>query len=289
MTDKNKDNEVYILGAPKGNKPKSRRARVWILAGIGLLLLAAIVLYLAWPQKEEVPEYYFEPETTAVVPTPVVNSVGFTTDTLNTKGRVDVFKDLSQEVPLTVFEPVNARMSLAVGMPDKQDAGILYVAQAADIRADNKKIVGDFVLQGTQMAWGQAKKGFCAIIGDRVTVDVAEQTPLLQQAIDSAGYFFRQYPLVKDGVAVENNPENESIRRAIAIKEGRVVMVDCQGPVTINHFARTLAGMGVSQAVYLVGSASYGWYRDEKGDRVEFGIEPRRLPKNTTYIVWRTK
>ncbi len=286
MIDKNKDNEVYILGSPKGDKPKPSKVRIWIFATLGLLVLAGIILYAVWPENEEVPEYYFEPEK-ATTHKQDITTVEYTTDTLNLQGRIEVSDDMSQAIPLTVYMPVNAQMSLSIGLPDKNDPAIIYVAQAADIRADNKKIVGDFVSLGRQIAWGQTKKGFCAVIGNQITIDVGEQTHLVQQSIDAEGYFFRQYPLVKDGVAIENNPENESIRRAIAIKDGHVVMIDCQSAITINHFSQTLANIGVSQAVYMVGSASYGWYRNEKGERVEFGIESRRLPRNTSYIVWR--
>ncbi len=39
-------------------------------------------------------------------------------------------------------------------MMDKEDKSVVYVAQAADVRADNGEIVGAFVLKGEPRAWG---------------------------------------------------------------------------------------------------------------------------------------
>ncbi len=61
-------------------------------------------------------------------------------------------------------------MSLHIGRIDKTDTSIVYVAQAADVRADNGGIVGAFVLNGEPIAWGLSKKGFCASINGKVTV-----------------------------------------------------------------------------------------------------------------------
>ena len=45
--------------------------------------------------------------------------------------------------------------------------------QAADIRADNGKIVGAFVLKGDPLSWGLSKRGYCGIIDGKLTVGVA--------------------------------------------------------------------------------------------------------------------
>ena len=49
----------------------------------------------------------------------------------------------------------------------------------------NLQIVGDFVLAGKQLARGIAKKGYAAIMDDKITIGVGTSTPLLQQAIES--------------------------------------------------------------------------------------------------------
>ena len=199
------------------------------------------------------------------------------------------------DVPLKLYIPHNAEMSLHVGKIDKQDSTIIYAAQAADVRADNGKIVGAFVLKGEPMAKGLSKRGFCASIDGKVTVGVAENSPLFEEAMEKNGYFFRQYPLVDNGRLVENEPKGKSIRRAICERNGEIFMVESGTRESFHDFAQALVDVGIDNAVYLVGSAAYGWAVDREGVRHEFGDENvyeshgRRAPKNTSYVVWRIK
>jgi hypothetical protein len=185
-------------------------------------------------------------------------------------------------------------MSLHIGRMDKEDKSIIYAAQAADVRADNGGIVGAFVLNGEPKAWGLSKKGFCASINGKVTIGVADNTSLFEEATMHNGYFFRQYPLVKDGQVIDNEPKGKSIRRAICDRQGEIFMVETGSIESFHDFAQALADLGVDQAVYLVGSSAYGWAVDEAGTTHEFGEDNyytgrRRMPKNTSYIVWERK
>jgi hypothetical protein len=177
---------------------------------------------------------------------------------------------------------------------DKNDTTIVYAAQAADERADNGGIVGAFVLKGEPLAWGISKKGYCASINGVVTIGVAENSPLFEQATVHGGYFFRQYPLVSDGQIVENEPKGKSIRRSICDRDGEIFMVETGSKESFHDFSQALVDLGVDQAVYLVGSSAYGWAVDGEGVVHEFGEDNyykgrRRMPKNTSYIVWRRK
>jgi hypothetical protein len=69
-------------------------------------------------------------------------------------------------------------------------------------------------------------------------------------------------------------------------------MVETGTIESFHDFAQALADLGVEQAVYLVGSSAYGWAVDEAGNIHEFGEDNyyagrRRMPKNTSYIVWK--
>ena len=113
-------------------------------------------------------------------------------------------------------------------------------------------------------------------------------------AIKEFYYFFRQYPLVKDGQVIDNEPKGKSVRRAICDRLGEIFMVETGTAESFHDFAQALADMGVNQAVYLVGSSAYGWAVDENGTTHEFGDENyytgrRKLPENTSYIVWRKR
>ena len=75
------------------------------------------------------------------------------------------------------------------------------------IRTDNGKINGTFVLAGKPMAWGFSKKGNVGIIDDKITVGADDNSPLLEEVTEKGGYFFRQYPLVNNGMLLENEPK----------------------------------------------------------------------------------
>ena len=169
------------------------------------------------------------------------------------------------------------------------------MAQAADVRADNGEIVGAFVLKGEPLAWGLSKKGYCASINGKITIGVAESTPLFEEATENEGYFFRQYPLVGNRKVIENKPKGKSIRRAICDRSGEIFMVESKTPESFHDFAQSLVDLGVDNAVYIVGSTAYGWAIDERGVKQEFGVKDKYmrirngiLPKYS-FIIWRKK
>ena len=286
MTKNKQEQEVYILGSESGKdrKKEPKRNLVILLFCVILAVFIAVVLFLFYGTEQD-PEYYFEPEQTEQQ-----NNSEVTTDGLvNTEDipYTAVVEETANDVHLLIYTPHNASMSLMVGVPDKSDSKIVFAAMAADIRKDNMQIVGDFVLSGKQLARGVAKKGYAAIDGNKITIGVGESTPLLQQAIDNNGHFFRQYPLVSNGELVENNPKNKSIRRALAVRNERVIMVESKNRESFHDFSRALIDVGVSNAIYLVGGDSFGWYYDSEFVRQEFGKELPDIPDNISYIIWR--
>lgn len=204
---------------------------------------------------------------------------------------IEIRDETVNDVPLYVYVPHNAQMSLSIGLPDKQDTSIIFVAQAADIRQDNGQIVGAFVLAGEPQAWNKpdAKTGYCAVIDGEITIGVAEDSPLFERAIERDGYFFRQYPLVNNGQLIENKPKNKAIRRAIGERRGEIMMVESRSPESFHDFAQALMDLGFKNAIYLVGSSAYGWAVDKDNKYIEFGVQNPKQPQNTNYIVWRRR
>lgn len=282
------NNEVYVLGSGDAENPKSNhnpnKKWIWIVLGIALCLTIACISIFFFT-KETTPDYYFEPEQT----TPPSISV-VTTDSINAfedTAYIETLEETVNDVPLMIYVPRNAAMALTIGMPDKSDSTIIFAAMAADIRKDNKQIVGDFVLSGQRIARGVTKKGFVAIEEHKITIGMGESTPLLQEVINNKGSFFRQYPLVNNGELVENKPKNKSIRRALAVRNEQVIMVKSKSRESFHDFSQALIDIGVSDAIYLVGGNAYGWYYDKEHFRNEFGEEQSDLPENITYIIWK--
>ena len=176
-----------------------------------------------------------------------------------------------------------------LGAPDRKDKSIILAAQAADIRKDNRKILGAFVLKDEPLAWGLSKKGFCAIIKDKVTVGVSENSPLFEEATEKKGYFFRQFPLVDNGALVENEQKDKTMRKALCSRAGQLFMAVSETDESMHDFAQALVDLDVENAIYLVGShSSFGWYIDEVGEKTLFAPDVHRgTYKNENYIVWK--
>ena len=178
---------------------------------------------------------------------------------------------------------------MTLGVPDRNDKSIILAAQAADIRRDNRKILGAFVLKGEPLAWGLSKKGFCSIIDGVVTVGYSENSPLFEEAVDKGGYFFRQFALVDNGRLVENDLDNKTMRKALCSRSGQIFIAVSETDESMHNFAQALVDLEVDNAIYLVGShSSFGWFIDENGEKTLFAPDVHRgTYKNENYIVWK--
>lgn len=284
-TQERKDNEVYILGSEQnpGTERKTKNRLRIILAIIGIVIVAVVVLLVM--NREKTPDYYFEPEENTTQTVSVVTPDGM--ESMEQKAFINRTEETVNDVPLMIYTPRNARMSLMRGIPDTSDSTIVFAAMAADIRKDNGQIVGDFILSGQRLSRGIAKKGFAAIEDNKVTIGVGESTPLLQEMIDNKGSFFRQYPLVHRGELMENKLKNKSVRRALAVRGGQVIMVETQNRESFHDFSQALIDIGVSDAIYLVGGDAFGWFRDANGALQTFGKPLPDIPDNISYILWK--
>ena len=286
-----RDDEIRVIG--EDDKVKFNGWK-WLL-----LLLAGIVIgFVVWallPQKHEDPKEdpeqgVFEPGNDSVEPTIVKLPLAKAEET--GKGFIEMMDTTINDIPMRLYLPHQVTMSLHVGNIDRNDHSIVFAAQAADIRADNGGIVGAFVLEGEPKAWGLSKKGYCAIINDTVTVGVADNSPLFEEATEKDGYFFRQFPLVDNGNLVENELKGKAVRRALCDRAGEIFTVETLSIESFHDFAQALVDLGVDNAIYLVGANAYGWATDIDGQRHEFGDpNPKTSNKwrNINYLVMRSK
>ena len=234
-----RDDEIRVIG--EDDKVKFNGWK-WLL-----LLLAGIVIgFVVWallPQKHEDPKEdpeqgVFEPGNDSVEPTIVKLPLAKAEET--GKGFIEMMDTTINDIPMRLYLPHQVTMSLHVGNIDRNDHSIVFAAQAADIRADNGGIVGAFVLEGEPKAWGLSKKGYCAIINDTVTVGVADNSPLFEEATEKGGYFFRQFPLVDKGNLVENELKGKAVRRALCDRAGEIFTVETLSIESFHDFAQAL-------------------------------------------------
>lgn len=293
MTDKNKDirdDEFRVIGhasTPNTSASEKSRRKLGVAIVSAILVIAIGILTIVnWPKDvpEDPNEGLFENAPEQVEHKPV-SLLGTTTDAHYTEKLDTVIND----VHLSIYIPHNAKPELTLGVPDRKDKNIILAAQAADIRKDNRKILGAFVLKGEPLAWGLSKKGFCAIIEDKVTVGVSENSPLFEEATEKEGYFFRQFPLVDNGALVENEQKNKTMRKALCSRAGQIFMAVSETDESMHDFAQALVDLDVENAIYLVGShSSFGWYTNEAGEKTIFAPDVHRgTYKNENYIIWK--
>ena len=290
LDDNIQDDELRVLGKPSPEEPKKKGFK-WYYA-VAILLIISGVIFAAVRlfdirRNEIVPDFYETElsDTIAMSETiPVMEKLGDYTD--SSKAYTEHLEMTVNDIPLDIYIPHNAKPRLFIGTPDLNDKNVIFTTQAADIRADNGKINGAFVLAGEPKAWGLSKKGYCGIIDGKITIGVAANSPLFEEATETGGYFFRQYPLVDNGKLVENEPKGKSIRKAICQRGEEIVVVMTSEPESFHDFSQALIDLGASNAVYLVGSASYGFFRDKLDQLSIIYNKQRGGQKYENHIQW---
>ncbi len=286
-----KDNVYEVIGGFSDYVPDQEKKRVpwWIWVIIGFLTLATTILLVVYfinnkHQNEYAMHYSSTTEMRADT------AVWFNNTDKSLPPCTLVSDTLIDSIHLQIFTPYNTVPTLHVGNLDTSDVDIVFATLAADLGYDKGQIIGAFVCEGKPLSWGGGRKlGYCAIIDKNITLGVAENSPLFEQATEQGGYFFRQYPAVDNGVMVENNPKNASFRRALCMLNGKVRVVATSDRVLMNDFAESLVKLGVENAIFLVGSTADGWYRTETGTLHRLGDKYTEGNNNINYIVFRAQ
>ncbi len=279
------DDKIRVISAHEPEEPKrnKRFLRVYLPLAAAILVLTALVVYFILPEDEE-----YEGESKITVSEVVYYNKTVEQEEIAPalKSFVEVVDTVINNKGLLILTPENARPSLVVGQVPN-DSSIVLLAQAADVRSDNGKIAGSFVLNGELLSKGEAKAGFCSIIDGELVIGVADATPMFEQSLTKGGYFFRQYPLVVGGQIVENKPKGRAIRKALAEFEGKFCVIISKKALTFHDFSQTLVDAGVRNAIYLVGGSSYGEYKNFEGESFTIGKSWNNDIANVNYIVWR--
>lgn len=287
------DDEIQIV-TTKENETGKKPANKWVILIIVFVILLLVTLFYFIFRNESADKSQIEREPgyfEMLDESEDLSDVNYEKLFIEEGNEGNAFCEMADTlidtVSVRLFHPVNATPSLHVGaLGTLNTSDIVFAVQAADIRADNGKIVGAFVQHGQPLAWGLSKKGFCAIINDQFTIGMSDDTPLFDEAIQSGGHFFRQYPLLHQGVVMTHPLVNATTRRALCERKGEIFVAESLTPVSMDVFSHTLSLLGVDNAIYLVGSYAWGWATDANGERHEFGLHSNRLPRNVSYLIW---
>lgn len=208
-------------------------------------------------------------------------------DEYNADAYVMASDTIVNDIPLRILSPTAGKIDMHIGKLDKDNKDIILAAHAAGIRADKDVPAGAFVYHGELMSKGHSKYGFCAIIGKHVYIGRQIETPLFERAIENNGCFFRQYSIVSQGKEMRIPPKGKSIRRALALFEGRFVIIESTDRESYHDFAQALADLNVSEALALMGGDAQLMYRDAEGHATSEGTSFVDDYNSQNFIVWK--
>lgn len=272
------ENEIRVAGSKRHKNKKNNNIKRWLVIALGVVAVIAVLFFVAKRIHNGADRDNLQD-----------SDVWFNNTNQAQPSCTVVSDTVIDSLHLRIITPYNAVAELHVGELDSSDADIVCATLAADVRRDNGKIVGAFVLAGEPLSWGLSKRGYCAISDRGINVGVAENSPLFEQATEQGGSFFRHYPAVDNGRMVENNPENLSFRRAICTLGGRVCIVVCTDRVLMNDFSTALVKLGVGNAIFLVGGTADGWYRTVDGTMHRLGRKTVKESRYNNYLVFRAQ
>lgn len=271
------EDEIQVLGTIS---KKSRRK--WIVAII-TFLVTILLLFLFLPEKS-----VNENSSDITRLKEDINRIVDDSTLYREESAVNISVDSINDVPLLIYSLVNLKAELSFDLPDKNDSTFFLVTQAADVRRDNKEILGDYVFRGKQLSAGKRKTGYCAIIDGNVSLGTSLNDEIKDYCIANNGYFFRQYALVIDGEIQENKLKGKTIRRALAKQGEDLYIIESSNRESLYDFSEALVDLGISDAVYLVGGDAYILYRNsEDGQLYEYGNNDKFNYPTINYIVFR--
>ena len=273
----NEEDEIQVLGTTS-----KKSYWKWIIA-IVTFLVVSLLLFLFLPKKT-----VNEDSSDIVKLKEDVNRIVNDSILYREESAVNVSVDSINDVPLIIYSLVNLRAELSFDLPNKNDSTFFLVTQAADVRKDNKEILGDYVFKGKQLSTGKRKTGYCAIIDGNVSIGISLNDEVKDYCIANNGYFFRQYALVIDGEIQENKLKGKAMRRALAKQGEDLYIIESVNRESLYDFSEALADLGISDAVYLVGGDAYMLYRNSENEQLyEHGDNNKFNYSTINYIIFR--
>ena len=256
-----RDDEIQVLGMLQEeqetvarHKKNFLRIAIWLFSIGGCIL----VLVLCWKITPVIMNSYNERR--------LVERVKEDVDTQNplliqdSQIAYQYYEDDVNDVPMHIYLLDNMEASLTMDstvLDDTLHTRMMMVVQATDIREDNKKPVGDFVVNGEKMARGKSREGYCAIVHGRISIGRSENDDVMNYCIQEGGSFFREYPLVINGEICKNKIRGKRIRRALVQQDDEVYIIESENKESIYDFSEAILDLGAKDALYLPAGINY--------------------------------
>lgn len=293
IKDSMSDDEIRVLGGVQESSRASARSasgsphliRKYVLVGLAVIGIVGLIVLLSFVFGKRNAQHIEAKMKLDENPSAVSERTANLKSSSNSNAYL-VFKDtVINDIPMRMIFPENCKMKLYQGkLPQGED--ILFALPAADVRSDKDAPTGAFVVDGELISKGQSKYGFCAIIGNEITIGRQLQTKLFERSIENNGSFFRQYSLVSDGKLIDIPPKGKSLRRALCYVNGKIMVVLTQDKESFHDFSQALVDLGVKEALSLPGADAILHFVDTTGALVTQGQALQDKPKSENYLIW---
>lgn len=269
------DSDIQFLGGENYQPSVSHRRKRWawitvIVVGVTAILIGGLYVgkRIAYYKRWAVDFEYPLSRSSAVL---IAELSSGTIE--NTVSGVTMKIDSINSVPFKLYQLHNLKASFASHAPSVSDSTLCLAVKAWDYYLDdNKKYrhLGDYVYQGKDIATGNGRAGFVAIVGDKWLMGISKEDSVKEYVVAHRGSMFRQFALVSAGqICIKQFVLKGKVTRcALARSQGTedFYFIETINNESLYDFAEALADYGFIDAIYLTGGSNKDtFYRDTTG------------------------
>lgn len=189
-------------------------------------------------------------------------------------------------VALDFYQLRGLRADIEFEEPDTADRKVFLYARSADYRPDST-VIGSLVASGKEIASDNSRTGYMAMANGNMVIGISDNEDVKDYVKSKDGSFFRQFPLLIDGVVASGFQLHGKVeRRAMASLSGKLYYIASKYKETMWDFADALREYGFTDAIYITGGNDYNFYRDSVGTRHDIGTKPYPHAKYKGIIPW---
>lgn len=212
---------------------------------------------------------------------------------------VEAASDSVLGVALRLFPLDGLAASLEQNMPDTTDTSLVMFMRSADYHAD-RSMIGTVVVNGRKLPAqnNPERSAYLAIASSgRLAIGISTSDKAADFAIKNKGSFFRQYPLLANGVIPSSFELHGKVPRAAIgrFSDNKLYYIVAPHNETMYGFADALREYGFSDVVYITGGDNYIFHRSPNGQISVPNQTKEKIEKYTSspspspFLVFRNK
>lgn len=202
-------------------------------------------------------------------------------------------------VALRLYPLEGLKASLEPNMPDTTDTSLVMFMRSADYHAD-KSMIGSVIVNGSKLSSkdNPERIAYLAIASSgRPVIGISSSDKVADFALKNNSSFFRQYPLLANGVLPPSFELHGKVPRAAIGKysDEKLYYIVAPHNETMYGFADALREYGFSDVIYITGGDNYIFHRSPDGKPVIPAQTKEKIEKYTAspspspFLVFRNK